>query len=103
MAKAFLIDRERYQVVDKVVAGGRTYYATLQTATHRFVYTRASPQWRYLVLARDNDKDAVYALVDDKTFALAAKGAKLTPAELAKFNLYLGPEESVRPDGLYVE
>lgn len=103
MAKAFLIDRERYQVVDKVVAGGRTYYATLQTATHRFVYTRASPQWRYLVLARDNDKDAVYALVDEKTFALAAKGAKLTPAELAKFNLYLGPEESVRPDGLYVE
>jgi hypothetical protein len=103
MAKAFLIDRERYQVVDKVVAGGRTYYARLQTSTHTFVYTRASPRWHYLVLARDTDKDAVYALVDEKTFAAAAKGAKITPAELAKFNLYLGAEESVRPDGLYVE
>lgn len=103
MAKAFLIDRERYQVVDKVVAGGRTYYANLQTATHRFVYTRNSPTWRYLMLARDNDKDAIYALVDEKTFAATGKGAKLTPAELAKFNLYPGPEESVRPAGLYVE
>ena len=35
--------------------------------------------------------------------AAASKGATITPAELAKFNLYLGAEESVRPDGLYVE
>ena len=103
MAKAFLIDRERYKVSDKVTVGGRTYYANLQTATHRFVYTRTSPQWRYLALARDTDKDRVFALVDDKTYAAASKGATITPAELAKFNLYLSAEESVRPDGLYVE
>lgn len=103
MAKAFLIERERYRVKDKLVVGGRTYYATLQTPTHRFVYTRNSPQWRYLALARDGDPDAVYALVDEKTFAAVAKGTKLTPAELAPFNLYLSPEESVRPEGLYVE
>ena len=103
MAKAFLIDRERYKVSDKVTVGGRTFYANLQTATHRFVYTRTSPQWRYLVLARDTDKDRVFALVDDKTYAAASKGATITPAELAKFNLYLRAEESVRPDGLYVE
>jgi hypothetical protein len=103
MAKAFLIDRERYKITDKVTVGGRPYYATLQTATHRFVYTRHSPQWRYLALARDTDKDTVFALVDEKTYAAAQKGAKLTPAELAKFNLHLGAEESVRPEGLYVE
>jgi hypothetical protein len=103
MAKAFLIDRERYKVSDKVTVGGRTFYANLQTATHRFVYTRTSPQWRYLALARDTDKDRVFALVDDKTYAAASKGATITPAELAKFNLYLRAEESVRPDGLYVE
>jgi hypothetical protein len=103
MAKAFLIDRERYKVSDKVTVGGRTYYANLQTATHRFVFTRTSPQWRYLALARDADKDRVFALVDDKTYAAASKGATITPAELAKFNLYLSAEESVRPDGLYVE
>jgi hypothetical protein len=103
MAKAFLIDRERYIISDKVTVGGRTYFANLQTATHRFVYTRTSPQWRYLALARDTDKDRVFALVDDKTYAAASKGAIITPAELAKFNLYLRAEESVRPDGLYVE
>ena len=103
MAKAFLIDRERYKITDKVTVGGRPYYATLQTATHRFVYTRHSPQWRYLALARDTDKDTVFALVDEKTYAAAQKGAKLTPAELAKFNLHLSAEESVRPEGLYVE
>ena len=103
MAKAFLIERERYRITDKVTVGGRTYYATLQTPTHRFVYTRNSPQWRYLALARDSDKDTVYALVDEKTYAAAGKGAKLTPAELAPFNLYLSPEESARPEGLYVE
>ena len=103
MAKAFLIDRERYKVSDKVTVGGRTFYANLQTATHRFVYTRTSPQWRYLALARDTDKDRIFALVDDKTYAAASKGATITPAELAKFNLYLRAEESVRPDGLYVE
>jgi hypothetical protein len=103
MAKAFLIDRERYKVTDKVIVGGRTYYANLQTATHRFVYTRNSPQWRYLALARDADKDTIYALVDEKTYAATSKGTKITPAELAKFTLYLGAEESVRPEGLYVE
>ncbi len=103
MAKAFLIDRERYKVTDKVIAGGRPFYANLQTATHRFVFTRNSPQWRYLALARDADKDTIYALVDEKTYAATSKGAKITPAELAKFNLYLSPEESVRPEGLYVE
>ena len=103
MAKAFLIERERYRITDKVTVGGRTYYATLQTPTHRFVYTRNSPQWRYLALARDADKDTIYALVDEKTYAAAAKGAKLTPSEIAPFNLYLSPEESVRPEGLYVE
>jgi hypothetical protein len=103
MAKAFLIDRERYKVTDKVTVGGRTYYANLQTATHRFVYTRLSPRWRYLALARDTDKDTVYALVDEKTYAAASKGATITPAELAKFSLFLGAEESVRPEGLYVE
>lgn len=103
MAKAFLIDRERYKVSDKVTVGGRTFYASLQTATHRFVTTRTSPQWRYLALARDTDKDRIFALVDDKTYAAASKGATITPAELAKFNLYLRAEESVRPDGLYVE
>jgi len=103
MAKAFLIDRERYKISDKVTVGGRTYFANLQTATHRFVTTRTSPQWRYLALARDTDKDRVFALVDDKTYASASKGAIITPTELAKFNLYLRAEESVRPDGLYVE
>jgi hypothetical protein len=103
MAKAFLIERERYRVTDKVTVGGRTYYASLQTPTHRFVFARNAPQWRYLALARDGDKDTVYALVDEKTFAAAAKGAKLTPSDLAPFNLYLGAEESVRPEGLYVE
>jgi hypothetical protein len=103
MAKAFLIDRERYKVTDKMIAGGRPFYANLQTATHRFVFTRNSPQWRYLALARDTDKDTIYALVDEKTYAATSKGAKLTPAELARFNLYLSPEESVRPEGLYVE
>jgi len=103
MAKAFLIERERYKVTDKVTVGGRTYYANLQTATHRFVYTRLSPRWRYLALARDTDKDMVYALVDEKTYAAASRGATITPAELAKFSLFLGAEESVRPEGLYVE
>ena len=103
MAKAFLIDRERYKVTDKVIVGGRTYYANLQTATHRFVYARLSPQWRYLALARAGDTDTVYALVDEKTFAKVSKGTTLTPAELAPFNLYLSAEESVRPEGLYVE
>ena len=103
MAKAFLIERERYKVTDKVTVGGRTYYANLQTATHRYVYTRLSPRWRYLALARDTDKDMVYALVDEKTYAAASKGATITPAELAKFSLFLAAEESVRPEGLYVE
>ena len=103
MAKAFLIERERYKVTDKVTVGGRTYYANLQTATHRFVYTRLSPRWRYLALARDTDKDMVYALVDEKTYAAASRGATITPAELAKFSLFLAAEESVRPEGLYVE
>lgn len=103
LAKAFLIERERYRVTDKVTVGGRTYYASLPTPTHRFVYARNSPQWHYLALARDTDKDAVYALVDEKTFAATQKGAKLTPADLAPFNLYLSAEESVRPEGLYVE
>lgn len=103
MGKAFLIERERYRIAEKVIVGGRPYYASLQTPTHRFVYTRLSPQWRYLALARDTDKDLVYALVDEKTFAAAVKGEKLTPDKLAPFNLYLSAEESVRPEGLYVE
>ncbi len=103
MAKAFLIDRERYKVTDKLIVGGRTYYARLQTSSHTFVYARNSPQWRYLALARDGDKDPVYALVDEKTYGAFAKGAKFTPAELARFNLHAAAEESVRPEGLYVE
>ena len=103
MAKAFLIDRERYKVIDKVTAGGRTYYTTLQTGTHRFVYKRNSPQWLYLALARDSDKDTVFAMVDEKTYAAAIKGSTITPSELAKFSLYPKAEESLRPDGLYVE
>lgn len=103
MAKAFLIERERYRVTDKPIVGGRTYYATLQTPTHRFVYARVSPQWRYLALARDGDKDPIFALVDEKTFAATAQGTKLAPSQLAPFNLYLKAEESARPDGLYAE
>jgi hypothetical protein len=103
MAKAFLVDRERYKVIDKVTAGGRPYYTTLQTSTHRFVYKRNAPQWHYLALARDTDKDMIFAMVDEKTFAAASKGAIITPAELAKFSLYPKAEESLRPDGLYVE
>lgn len=103
MANAFLIDRERYKVIHKVTVGGRAYFANLQTGTHRFIYTRNSPLWRYLALARDTDKDTVYALVDEKTYAMADKGATITPAELSKFNLYPSAEESVRPAGLYVE
>ena len=103
MAKAFLIDRERYKVIDKVIAGGRTYYTTLQTGTHRFVYKRNSPQWLYLALARDPDKDTIFAMVDEKTYAAAIKGSTMTPSELAKFSLYPKAEESSRPDGLYVE
>ena len=103
MAKAFLIDRERYKVIDKVTAGGRTYYTTLQTGTHRFVYKRNSPQWLYLALARDSDKDTIFAMVDEKTYAAAIKGSTITPSELAKLSLYPKAEESLRPDGLYVE
>ena len=103
LAKAFLIERERYKVTDKVTVGGRTYYARLQTATHTFVYTRASPQWHYLALARNTDKDTIFALVDEKTYAATGQGATITPAELAQFNFYLSAEESVRPEGLYVE
>ena len=103
MAKAFLIDRERYKVIDKVTAGGRTYYTTLQTGTHRLVFKRNSPQWLYLALARDSDKDTIFAMVDEKTYAAAIKGSTITPSELAKFSLYPKAEESLRPDGLYFE
>jgi hypothetical protein len=103
MPKASLIDRERYTVTDKLTVGGRTYYANLQTPSHRFVYTRTSPQWRYLALAREKDKDRVFALVDEKTYAGAKKGLMIIPADLSKFSLYPTAEESVRPEGLYVE
>ena len=42
-------------------------------------------------------------MVDEKTYAAAIKGSTITPSELAKLSLYPKAEESLRPDGLYVE
>jgi len=101
LPSAQLIANERYLVVDKVAVGGRDLHARLRTPTHEFVVTRPSPRWRYLALARSGDKEPVFALVDEKTFASARKGTPVAAAELAPFELFLSPAESVRPDGLY--
>lgn len=103
MPNATLIERERYRVTDKVAVGGRSYQARLQTPTHDFVYARSAPVWRYLAVARDRDKEPVFALVDEKTFEAARKGDVLPVADLAKTDLYLRAAESERPDGLYEE
>lgn len=103
LPSAHLIERERYQVVDKVTVGGRTYYARLQTPTHVFSTSRAAPQWRYVVIARPGDKESLFALVDERTYASARSGTAVDVASLAKMELYLKAAESTRPEGLYDE
>jgi hypothetical protein len=100
LPKTHFIERERYKVVDKTVVGGRTLYARFETSSHVFVKTRVSPRWHYLAIARATDKEPIFALVDEKAYAAAAKGAPLELTELAKADLYLKAEESARPDGL---
>jgi hypothetical protein len=103
LPSAHLIDRERYKVVDKVTVGGRTYYAKLRTPTHTFVMSRSAPQWRYVAIARPTDKEPLFALVDERSYASAQLGTVLDLAALAKMDLYSKATESTRPEGLYDE
>jgi hypothetical protein len=103
LPSAHLIERERYKVVDKVTVGGKAYYARLRTPTHTFAITRSAPQWRYVAIARPGDKESLFALVDERTYASAQIGAAVDVAGLAKMELYLKPTESIRPEGLYEE
>ncbi len=103
LPSAHLIDRERYKVVDKVTVGGRTYYAKLRTPTHTFVMSRSAPQWRYVAIARPGDKESLFALVDEKTYAAAQVGTVVDVASLGKMDLYSKATESTRPEGLYDE
>lgn len=100
LPRSHFIERERYQVVDKTIVGGRTLYARFETSSHVFQKTRVSPRWHFLAIARTQDKEPIFALVDEKTYTTSAKGATLDLALLAKGDLYLKVAESPRPDGL---
>lgn len=103
MPQSIFIAREEYSVVNKVTTGGRTLKKTITTRYHSFNVTRVSPIWRFIAIARKEDKDAVFVLIEEKdieTFENAMKGDKFDHAKLASFRCFMEPVESPVPPEL---
>jgi hypothetical protein len=103
MPESHYVDREEYSVVKKVAVGGRTLKATITTRYHSFNVTRVSRIWRFIAIARKNDKDAVFVLIEEKDieiFENAMKDDKFDHAKLASFRCFMEPVESPVPAGL---
>jgi hypothetical protein len=103
MPESIFIAREEYSVVNKVTTGGRTLRKTITTRYHSFEIPRVSPIWRFIAIARKNDKDAVFVLIEEKDieiFESAMTGDKFDHAKLASFRCFMEPVESPVPPEL---
>jgi hypothetical protein len=103
MPQSLYVAKEEYFVVKKVAVGGQTLKATITTRYHSFNVTRVSPIWRFIAIARKEDKDAVFVLIEEKdieTFEDAMKDDKFDHAKLASLRCFMEPVESPVPAGL---
>ena len=103
MPQSLYVAREEDLGVKKVAVGGQTLKATITTRYHSFNVTRVSPIWRFIAIARKEDKDAVFVLIEEKdieTFEDAMKDDKFDHAKLASLRCFMEPVESPVPAGL---
>ncbi len=100
MPQSLYVSREEYFVVKKVAVGGRTLKATITTRYHSFNVTRVSPIWRFIAIARKDDKDAVFVLVKEEPFEEIQLGDRFDHLTLASLRCFMEPVESPVPAGL---
>lgn len=100
LSPSFFLAREQYVVQKMLTVGGKTLVADVTTPYHRFNVTRVSPTWRYLAVARKEDKDAIYLLVDEKRFATAKVGEVVDQTQMGAVQCFAEPAESPNPPRL---
>jgi hypothetical protein len=100
MPQSLYVSREEYFVVKKVEVGGRTLKATIKTRYHSFDVTRVSPIWRFIAIARKEDKDAVFVQVKEEPFEEVQPGDRFDHIKLASLRCFMEPVESPRPPEL---
>jgi hypothetical protein len=100
MPQSLYVAKEKYFVVKKVAVGGRTLKATITTPYHSFEVTRVSPIWRFIAIARKDDKDAVFVLTDEETFESAQAGDRFDHIKSSAVRCFMEPVESATPPGL---
>ena len=103
MPQSTHVAREEYSVVNKVTTGGRTLKKTITTRYHSFDVTRVSRTWRFIAIARKNDKDAVFVLIEEKDieiFESAMTGDRFDHIKLASLRCFMEPVESPTPPEL---
>ena len=100
MPQSLYVAKEKYFVVKKVAVGGRTLKATITTPYHSFEVTRVSPIWRFIAIARKDDKDAVFVLADEETFENAQASDVFDHIKSSEVRCFIEPVESPVPPGL---
>lgn len=100
LASSFFVSREKYFVSKKLEVGGRKLKARIVTPLHTFEMTKTSPVWRYLAVARKEDQEPLYLLVDEKTYAATKAGQPMEIERLVKLRCFANPAESPTPPGL---
>jgi len=100
MPQSLYVAGEKYFVVKKVAIGGKTLKATITTPYHSFDVTRVSPIWRFIAIARKDDKDAVYVLADEETFKNAQASDRFDHIKSSAVRCFMEPVESPVPPGL---
>lgn len=92
---------EKYFVVNKTTVGAKPMKAKVGTPVHSFDISRTSPEWRYLAIARQNEKSSIYLLVrDEKKFTATQIGDQLEIPEILSLPCFAAPAESPVPPGL---
>lgn len=100
MPQSLYVAREEYFVVKKVAVGGKTLKATITTPYHSFEVSRVSPIWRFIAIARKDDKDAVFVLADEESFENAQASDRFDHVKSSAVRCFMEPVESATPPGL---
>jgi uncharacterized membrane protein len=97
---AYFLPREKYSVTAKVEAGGKTYKGRVRNPVHAFDVSKVAPTWRYLAVARKDDKTPLYLRVDEATYRAANVGDPIDSRTISQFRAYEAPAESPAPPRL---
>ena len=97
---SYFFAREKYFVTAKVEAGGKILKGKVRSPVHAFDVSKAAPTWRYLGVARKDDKAPLYLLVDEATYRGARIGDPMATSVIAGLRSYGEPASSPLPPRL---